>query len=100
MPFQLPLPHPLTLEGWKVRIHDAENPYEEPHVTIYKKTRKWRLSLRSGLFLDRGDSWNDIHDAVREAIQDSTNWSLLQREWSNRHGSKNPVQLEEENHER
>ena len=54
MPYQLPLPNPLPSDGWKVKIHDAENPYEDPHVTIYRKLQKWRLRLRDRTFMDRG----------------------------------------------
>ena len=63
MPYQLELPAPLPAEGWKVKIHDAENSYEDPHVTIYRKLKKWRLRLRDGVFMDRGASWNEVHPA-------------------------------------
>lgn len=54
MPYDLELPRPLKKRGWKAKIHDLER-LEPPHVTIYRKLRKWRLSLRDGHFLDRGD---------------------------------------------
>lgn len=47
MPFILELLLTLKQAGWKVKIHDSER-LEPPHVTIYQKMQKWRLSLRSG----------------------------------------------------
>jgi len=57
MPYILLLLKALKQAGWKVKIHDSER-LEPPHVTIYQKMRKWRLSLRDGKFLDRGDKWS------------------------------------------
>jgi len=53
MPYALQLTQALRQAGWKVKIHDFER-LETPHATIYRKKRKWRLSLRDGAFLDRG----------------------------------------------
>ena len=47
MPYVLALVQALLQAGWKVKIHDFER-LEPPHVTIYCKRRKWRLSLRDG----------------------------------------------------
>ena len=65
MPFNLPLAKGLKKAGWKVKIHDFER-LEDPHVTIYCKLRKWRLSLRTGDFLDVGDKWSQIDEAVKK----------------------------------
>ncbi|MGO8898540.1 MAG: hypothetical protein ACLQU5_09340 [Isosphaeraceae bacterium] len=89
MPYQLALPNPLPSEGWKVKIHDAENPYEDPHVTIYRKLQKWRLRLRDRTFMDRGASWGDIDDRVRLEIE--RQWDVLRTEWDRLHGTKNPI---------
>ena len=94
MPFVLQLLLALKQAGWKVKIHDSER-LEPPHVTIYKKMRKWRLSLRDGTFLDKGDRWSQIDEAVKDAIQDQKNWKRLQREWNTIH-EDNPVDNEEE----
>ena len=92
MPFVLQLIQALRQAGWKVKIHDSER-LEPPHVTIYEKMRKWRLSLRDGTFLDRGDKWSQIDDQVRQAIED--NWQVLIEEWDAIHPD-NPVFGEED----
>jgi hypothetical protein len=92
MPYDLELPKHKKQAGWKVKIHDFER-LEEPHVTIYRKMRKWRLSLRSGGFLDRGDKWSQIDDEeVKVAIENA--WETLQEEWNRIHPD-NPVRGEE-----
>ncbi len=91
MPYSLPLSQPLRQAGWKVKIHDLER-LEPPHVTIYCKMRKWRLSLRTGTFLDLGDKWSQIEEGVREAIEGG--WTILQQEWDRIHPG-NPVQGQE-----
>lgn len=97
MPYQLELPNPLPAEGWKVKIHDAENPYEDPHVTIYRKLRKWRLRLRDGVFMDRGACWGDIDYRVRQEIE--THWDLLRTQWDSLHGRTNPISSRDEDEE-
>jgi len=92
MPFVLRLLLALKQAGWKVKIHDSER-LEPPHVTIYRKMQKWRLSLRDGTFLDKGDKWGQIDEAVKDAIQDPKNWRLLQEEWNTIH-EDNPVDHE------
>lgn len=51
MPFNLQLPEPWRSRGWKVKIAERER-VEPPHVTFYHRTRRWRLGLRDGEFLD------------------------------------------------
>lgn len=92
MPFVLELLQALRRAGWKVKIHDSER-LEPPHVTIYRKMRKWRLSLRDGSFLDRGDNWGQIHKDVRAAIDE--NWQALIEEWDEIHPD-NPVNGEDD----
>lgn len=87
MPFVLQLLQALKQAGWKVKIHDSER-LEPPHVTIYQKMRKWRLSLRDGAFLDIGDKWSQIDSGVRKEIEE--NWETLIYEWDAIH-SDNPV---------
>jgi hypothetical protein len=53
MPFDLRLARQLAKAGWKVKIRDKER-LEEPHLTIIKGTRSWRIGLRSRAFLDEG----------------------------------------------
>ena len=78
MPFNLELPDALKQAGWKVKIHDSER-LEPPHVTVYRKMTKWRLSLRDGTFLDRGGRRSQIARAVWSQIED--NWHALIDEW-------------------
>lgn len=91
MPYVLALTRALRQAGWKVKIHDFER-LECPHVTIYCKKRKWRLSLRDASFLDRGDKWSQIEEDVRYSIE--ANWQTLCDEWDAIH-SDNPVSGEE-----
>ncbi len=92
MPYNLRLPQRLAQAGWKVKIYDAEGP-EEPHVTIYRKGQSWRVSLRTGNFLDTSSSWRQINNDVRKAIE--SNKKTLQDEWGELHGD-NPISSEEE----
>jgi hypothetical protein len=88
MPYTLTLSKTLRKAGWQVKIYDAEGP-EEPHVSIFRKGRKWRKSLRTGEFLDEGDRSSQIDDNVRAAIE--RNWETLQKEWVKIHGKVNPI---------
>ena len=87
MPYDLPLTQALRQAGWKVKIHDFER-LEPPHITIYYKRRKWRLSLRDSSFLDVGDQSSQIDRRVRTAVNDA--WQRLQQEWDRIHPD-NPV---------
>lgn len=88
MPFRLPLPEPRATEGWQAVIYDREGP-EEPHVTIRFKTQAWRMSLRSGRFLDSKPPERlvptDVAVYVREHLA-----VPLAVEWDRLHG-ENPV---------
>jgi hypothetical protein len=86
------LPKALRRAGWKVKILDFER-LEPPHATIFCKKRKWRLSLRDGTFLDRGDKWSQIDEDVRAAIE--ADWQTLCDEWDAIHPD-NPVSGEAE----
>lgn len=88
MPFSLSLKEVLRKAGWQVKIYDAEGP-EEPHVSIFRRGKKWRVSLRTGNFLYPGGKWSEIDDDVKAAIQ--RGWSTLQAEWDRLHGMINPV---------
>ena len=92
MPYTLPLPAEWRDQGWKVKIHGDER-NEEPHVTVIRKTRRWRLSLRTGEFLDRTPPVRDVPDALVEWI-----WSCreeLRREWDRMY-PENPVFSQED----
>ena len=51
MPFELVLPLVLRRQRWKAKIRDGER-CEEPHVSIIRGRRTWRLGLRNREFLD------------------------------------------------
>ena len=51
MPFELKLRRIWSARRWKAKIRDREGP-EEPHVSLIRGTRTWRLSLRTAGFLD------------------------------------------------
>jgi hypothetical protein len=84
MPFELGLPKRLRDAGWKVKIRDKER-LEPPHVTILRRFRSWRVSLRDGRFLDADDSWAEIDPEVRSVIQ--ANWDEIIRQWDHRYPS-------------
>ena len=56
--------------------------------------RKWRLSLRDGTFLEKGDKWSQRDRAVKAAVQEEANWNLLKAEWNKIHDD-NPVEAEQ-----
>lgn len=88
MPYNLNLPAPLPNDGWKVKIFDGEPDYEEPHVTVVRRTKTWRYSLRDREFMDEKPPPRDVDDEVMEAIHD--NWETLVDEWNDRYPN-NPV---------
>jgi len=88
LPYNVPLPRRFAKAGWRVKVFDAEGP-EVPHVTIrFKAIGWWRVSLRDGMFLVPGGSWNDIPSPVKAAIED--HWEQLQEYWD-RENPQNPV---------
>ena len=96
MAFALPLPRPLAKAGWKVKIRDKER-LEEPHVTIMRGTRCWRLGLRSRTFLDPGDSWGDIPERPRQHVTAELNWKRLGQEWDRMYPDNRVTAAEGEN---
>ncbi len=91
MAFELDLPRQLAKAGWKVKIRDKER-LEEPHVTIIRGTRSWRLGLRRGAFLDEDSEWKDLPRKLRTIIED--NWERLCHAWDEMY-PHNPVAWEE-----
>ena len=87
MPYTLPLAQTLRKAGWQVKIYDAEG-LEVPHVSIFRRGRKWRISLRTGEFLDGGDK-SQVDANVIAAIQ--RRWQTLRAEWDKIHGTINPI---------
>lgn len=91
MPYSVPLSSTLRKAGWQVKIYDAEGP-EEPHVSVFRIGRTWRISLRTGRFLDRGGAWIQIDPGVKQAIM--ADWDALRSEWDKLHGQYNPISSE------
>jgi hypothetical protein len=89
MAFSLPLSQQLTKARWKVKIFDKESPREEPHVTVVRGMRKWRVNLRTREFMDVNPKKRDVPDGVIEAI--FANWDQLRQEWDRIHPI-NPVE--------
>lgn len=87
MPYSLQLPEGWAKQGWKAKIFDKER-LEPPHVTILRGTQKWRINLRTGKFMDRKPSPDDLPQAVVAAVLDTLD--SLSAEWDKRHPS-NPV---------
>jgi len=84
MPHELLLPEPWTSQGWKVKIFDVEGP-EEPHVTVRFRARAWRVSLRSGNFLDREPPGRDVPEEIVSNVRD--NLAALVTAWDTLHPS-------------
>jgi len=67
MAYSLDLPPPWNDRGWKVKIQDRERT-EEPHVTIIQRRFKWRLSLRTGRFLDSDPDPKDVPKDLADEV--------------------------------
>lgn len=87
MTFTLPLPREWALQGWKVKIRGDER-MEEPHATILRRTFGWRVSLRSGAFLDRSPDPREVPEPVVAHLL--ARLDLLRWEWDERY-PENPV---------
>ena len=72
MAFALTLPGDWGKQGWKVKIRNDER-NETPHASILRRMQTWRVSLRTGEFLDRTP---DPRDVPRD---------LLEHVWAERH---------------
>ena len=68
MAYELPIGQKLRNQGWKVKISDKER-LEPPHVTIIRRTDRWRWDLRKRSFMDRMPDPGDVPDDVLEAIE-------------------------------
>jgi hypothetical protein len=89
MPYELELPRRIKQGHWKVKIFDKETLYEEPHVTILFKAKKWRWGLRGRDFIDESPDPSDVPQQVLDAIK--AGYDELCGQWDLRF-PKNPVQ--------
>lgn len=89
MPYELELPRTLSQGQWKVKIREKET-REPPHVSIIKRTKCWRLNLRTGEFMDDVPDPSDVPIDLIGHIKSEETWQLLQAEWDKKYPG-NPV---------
>ena len=88
MAFALKLPKKIARQ-WAVKIRDRER-VEPPHVTLLRKTRAWRLDLRTGQFMDKDPDPADVPPAVLRIIE--VQWQVLCDAWDEMY-PENPVEV-------
>jgi hypothetical protein len=98
MAYTLPLTAALKKARWKVKIRDKEI-REPPHVTIIRRTRAWRIGLRTGAFLDDSPDPADVPEDLIELIHDEAAWQRLCDEWDRMYPDNPVVADENEEHE-
>ena len=90
MPFDLPnIPPQFRNAGWRAKIREKERT-EEPRVTLLRRTKSWRLSLRTGKFLDTEPDPSDVPEGLLDYVRNTQQWDLLRREWDRKY-PENPV---------
>jgi hypothetical protein len=77
-----------TAQRWKAKIRDKER-LEPPHVSILRGLRAWRLSLRSGEFLDEEPDPHEVPSGLIEEI--TQQWDVLRTAWDEMY-PENPVE--------
>jgi len=75
-----------------VKIADKEI-REPPHVTISRKTDRWRFDLREKEFMDRLPDPANVPDSLLQIIE--RHWTLLCRQWNAMYPN-NPVADDED----
>lgn len=93
MAYTFPRPAVLKKACWKVKIRDKEI-CEPPHVTIIRRTNAWRITLRTGNFLDDSPDPSEVPQELLELITADANWQRLCDEWDRMYPN-NPVSGEE-----
>jgi hypothetical protein len=78
MPYKLSLPASWIAQGWKAKIRDRER-LEPPHVTLLRGCSAWRISLRTGQFLDHEPDPAYVPTEVLEHVQ--ANMDELRAAW-------------------
>jgi hypothetical protein len=87
VPHDVPLPGQLR-KTWRVKVLDREVPREAPHVTVFRKTQKWRVAIRDLSFLDTDPPPRSVPHEVLEAIR--ADLPAIVAYWNRVHPS-NPV---------
>lgn len=93
MPFSLRLPDAWAKLGWKAKIREDER-NEEPHVSILFKLWTWRLSLRTGEFLDSAPPPRNVPAELVEWVWASR--ELLREQWDEKYPENVVFSKEEE----
>ncbi len=89
MPFELPLPANLHKARWRVKIREKET-REPPHVTILRRTRAWRINLRTREYMDADPDPGEVAAALDAFVREEGNWQTLCRAWDEKYPD-NPV---------
>ncbi len=90
MPVELSLSKTLKKARWKVKIREKER-LEPPHVSVINGTNTWRISLRSGDFLDKEPDPDEIPEELLEYIKngrlndEQTVWEWLCEKWDEKY---------------
>jgi hypothetical protein len=87
MAFALALPSQWAHQGWKVKIRDDER-NETPHATFLRKREAWRMSLRTGDFLDVEPDPADVPEELVEHVWGKR--QALRTRWNDMY-PENPV---------
>lgn len=91
MPAELELPPALKKGKWKVKIWENEI-REPPHATIIRGTRKWRLDLATGEFMDDKPKPSDVPKSLLDHVKAKKNWKWLREQWNAKYPG-NPVKV-------
>ncbi|HEY5315203.1 MAG TPA: hypothetical protein VIK18_21910 [Pirellulales bacterium] len=81
MPEEFSLPSSLKQARWKVKIQEKER-LEHPHVSILRKTDKWRINLRTKEFMDDVPDPKDVPDELLSHIFKDKNWKHICAKWN------------------
>ena len=92
MPVELTLPVQLRRARWKVKIQEKES-REPPHVSILRGTNKWRMNLRTDMFMDRRPTPSDVPQELLNIIK--VHWHWLCEQWDAKYPD-NPVESSED----
>ena len=92
MAAELKLPDALKQAKWKVEIQDKES-REPPHVSILRRTDKWRINLRTREFMDKRPDPSEVPQDLLDILQD--NWEWACETWDEMYPD-NPVECDED----
>ncbi|HEY9720883.1 MAG TPA: hypothetical protein V6D47_02655 [Oscillatoriaceae cyanobacterium] len=95
MAIDLALPKQLADAGWRVKISDKET-VEPPHVTVIKRTNRWRWNLRDQAFMDRRPDPGEVPRELVAYLDE--NLATLVKAWDGMY-PWNPVKGEEDGDE-